>query len=38
MRESIDMDDVLKDLEADRRAGKLAKEMSSSCIRYSIDP
>lgn len=38
MRKNIDMNDVLQSLEEDRCAGTLAKHVSSSRIRYGVDP
>jgi hypothetical protein len=38
MRENIDMDDVLENLEKDRRTGKLARVVSRSDMRYGVDP
>lgn len=37
MRENIDMDDVLENLEKDRRTGKLARAVSRSNVRYGVD-
>lgn len=38
MKKSIDMDEVLKNLEMDRSTGTLKKLVSRSKVRYGVDP